>query len=125
MDKKLQALVGKHIRKLRHAKGLTLEELAFRAQMHPNYLGDIERGKRNLSLANLKRVADGLKRSLAEVVDIHLPPTQPDKPARTAVYFPVGQDTDILSLIHVLRKLSKRDRKHVIQIAKSLSAKLK
>lgn len=126
MDVKLQTLLGKNIRKLRLADGLTLEELSFRAQVHPNYLGDIERGKRNLSLSNLKKIADGLKRPPAELLNIaHLPPAHPSKPARVAVYFPTGQDTDILSLVHLLRKLSPKNRKHVIQIAKSLGAKLR
>ena len=38
MDENLQILVGKKIRQFRLADDLTLEELAFRAQLHPNYL---------------------------------------------------------------------------------------
>lgn len=125
MDTKLQALVGKNIRRTRLANGLTLEELAFRAQLHPNYLGDVERGKRNLSLSNLKKIADGLKKPLADLLaGAHIPPASA-VPARTAVYFQPGQETDILSLVRALRSISPKDRKRIIQIAKSLSAKLK
>lgn len=65
MDLKLQALVGRNIRRSRLADCLTIEELAFRAQLHPNYLGDVERGRRNPSLTNLKKIADGLKKGVS------------------------------------------------------------
>lgn len=126
MDAKIQALVGKNIRSLRLASSLTLEELAFRAQLHPNYLGDVERGKRNLSLTNLKKIADGLKKSVADLLSgARVPATSSTAHARAAVYFPAGQETDILSLVRALRNIPLKDRRRIIQIAKSLSAKLK
>jgi len=39
---------GERVRRLRKAKGLSQEELAFRAGVHRTYLGGIERGERNL-----------------------------------------------------------------------------
>ncbi len=112
MDSKTQTLVGKNIRRFRLADSLTLEELAFRAQLHPNYLGDVERGKRNLSLTNLKKIADGLKKSLTDLLSgARGPDASSLIPARTAVYFPAGQETDILSLIRALRSLSSKDRR--------------
>ena len=100
----------------------------FRAQLHPNYLGDVERGRRNPSLGNLKKIADGLKKPLAELLSGLYGAEVPALSAtreQTAVYFSVGQDKDLLSLIKILRKSSQKDRKRVIQIAKSLSARLK
>jgi transcriptional regulator with XRE-family HTH domain len=40
---------------------MTQEDLAEAAKLHPNYIGGIERGERNLSLMNLLAVAKGLK----------------------------------------------------------------
>lgn len=42
---------GRILRELRVAKGLTQEELAFRADMSVPYLSDIERGRSSPSLA--------------------------------------------------------------------------
>ncbi len=128
MDVKLQALVGKNIRKFRLADSLTLEELAFRAQLHPNYLGDVERGKRNPSLINLKKIADGLKKPLTDLLSGAGGTSVPKVSAtreKTAVYFSTADDKDLLSLIKILRNSSPKNRKRIIQIAKSLSAQLK
>ena len=39
--------LGVAIRLLRHARDLTIEDLAHDADMHPTYLSGIERGRRN------------------------------------------------------------------------------
>jgi len=128
VDVNFQALVGKNIRQFRLANGLTIEELAFRAQLHPNYLGDVERGRRNPSLINLKKIADGLKKPLTDLLAgarISTPAAASSTREKTAVYFSAAQDKDLLSLIKTLRNNSPKDRKRIIQIAKSLSARLK
>lgn len=58
---------GERIRRLREAKGLSQEELAFRARVHRTYLGGIERGERNPSLKNISTIAEALDISLAEL----------------------------------------------------------
>jgi transcriptional regulator with XRE-family HTH domain len=66
--------VGQRIRELRVEAGLTQEELAERADLHPTYLGGVERGERNVSLNNLNKVATALHvplRSLVAFQDHH------------------------------------------------------
>ena len=58
MDARVQ--LGEQIRKLRTAKGLTLEELAFRAGMDYTHVSGIERGRRNPSFAALIDLAKAL-----------------------------------------------------------------
>ena len=58
---------GHRIRKLREAKGLSQEELAFRAHVHRTYLGGIERGERNPSLKNITAIARALEINLSEL----------------------------------------------------------
>jgi len=53
-------IVGDNIGRLRRAKGLTQEELAFRAEIDLTYMGGIERGKRNPSLLVLVGIAKAL-----------------------------------------------------------------
>ncbi|WP_244909748.1 helix-turn-helix domain-containing protein [Nitrospirillum viridazoti] len=51
---------GKLLRGRRRERGLTQEELAFRAGMDVTYLSDLERGKWNPSLAMIVDLARGL-----------------------------------------------------------------
>jgi transcriptional regulator with XRE-family HTH domain len=51
---------GEKVRELRRARGLSQEELAFRAGIHRNYLGGIERGERNPALDNISAIAKAL-----------------------------------------------------------------
>ncbi len=52
---------GSAIKKRRLELRISQEELAARAQLHRTYIGDIERGARNLSLENIEKVANGLE----------------------------------------------------------------
>jgi len=58
---------GHRVRELREARGLSQEELAFRARVHRTYLGGIERGERNPSLKNIAAIAEALGVTLSEL----------------------------------------------------------
>lgn len=51
---------GRRICKLREAAGLTQEALAHAAGLHWTYVGQIERGERNLTYKNVLKLARGL-----------------------------------------------------------------
>jgi XRE family transcriptional regulator, fatty acid utilization regulator len=55
------------IRRRRIEAGLTLEDLAKRAGITPNYLGAVELGKRDPSLSTLEAIANGLGIALGEL----------------------------------------------------------
>ena len=54
------AALGEAVRERRVDAGLSQEELAARCGLHRTYVGGIERGERNVSYANLLRVASAL-----------------------------------------------------------------
>lgn len=54
-------LLGTTIRHYRRARGLTQRELAVQTGLNVTYLGEIERGVRNLSVLTLLRIADALQ----------------------------------------------------------------
>ena len=58
---------GERVRSLRQSKGLSQEELAFKAGVHRTYLGGIERGERNPSLRNIAAIAKALGVTLSEL----------------------------------------------------------
>ena len=70
MDQKtrIQAAFGKAMRKFRDSAGLSQEKLAELANVHRTYVGDVERGERNISVVNMVKVADALRKKLSEVV---------------------------------------------------------
>lgn len=49
------------------ARGLSQEELAFKASIHRTYLGGIERGERNPALKNIAAIAKALDVSIPEL----------------------------------------------------------
>ncbi len=51
---------GNRLRALRKEAGMTQEALAAAAGLHWTYIGQIERGRRNLTLKNVLRLARGL-----------------------------------------------------------------
>lgn len=59
-DKQILTQFGNKVRELRMARGISQEELAFRAGMHRTYIGMIERAERNITLGNIQRLADAL-----------------------------------------------------------------
>jgi transcriptional regulator with XRE-family HTH domain len=54
------AALGRAVRDLRVGRGISQEDLAHESGMHRTYLGGIERGERNVSYTNLKRLAVAL-----------------------------------------------------------------
>ena len=60
-------MLGEELRKARQAAGLTQEQLAFNANLDRTYISGIERGKRNLSLRNIKVLADALDTTISEL----------------------------------------------------------
>jgi transcriptional regulator with XRE-family HTH domain len=66
--------LGERIRSRREGLGLSQEALAHRCGVHWTFLGQVERGRRNLSLHNLLKFAKGLGVDPAELVQGLQPP---------------------------------------------------
>jgi len=54
-------MIGKELRKARLAAGLTQEQLAVNAKLHPTYVSLLERDERSPSLAVFLRLSNALK----------------------------------------------------------------
>jgi transcriptional regulator with XRE-family HTH domain len=54
---KYLAQLGKQIREIRKAKGLSQEQLALQSGIDRSYVGGVERGERNISFLTLMKLA--------------------------------------------------------------------
>ena len=61
--------VGFRIRRYRLKKGLTQEELAFEADLHRAYIGQIERGEKNIGVQNLQKIAKALNVKMSNLFE--------------------------------------------------------
>ncbi len=67
-DRKFLQRLGGQIRKLREARGLTQQQLGDHCELHRTFIGSVERGERNLALLNLRKIAQVLRVSIADLV---------------------------------------------------------
>lgn len=58
---------GNRIRELRTKTGLSQEKFALKIGMDRTYYASVESGRRNISLINIEKIADGLGVSLNEL----------------------------------------------------------
>jgi transcriptional regulator with XRE-family HTH domain len=58
---------GDRVRALRKERGLSQERLALEAGLDRTYVGGVERGERNISLANIGKLAKALGISIAKL----------------------------------------------------------
>jgi transcriptional regulator with XRE-family HTH domain len=77
---------GQRIKELRLRCGWTQEELTERSGLHPNYVGQVERGEKNISLENIAKLAHGLHVELSLLFQFE----------RQPAYLPVEQIRSLL-----------------------------
>lgn len=70
MTKKRDILIkfGDKIRELRKEKGLSQEQLSFKADLHRTYIGMIERAEKNITLVNIEKIANALNVSINDLM---------------------------------------------------------
>ena len=61
--------IGEKIREFRLEKSLSQEELAFEADLHRAYIGQIERGEKNIGVQNLQKIAAALKIKISKLIE--------------------------------------------------------
>lgn len=67
---KISYKIGERIRNFRVQKNMSQETLALASEIHPAYLGRIERGEKCPTVDTLYKISNGLKIPLAELLNI-------------------------------------------------------
>ena len=60
---------GDKVRKLRKERAISQEELAHQANLHRTYIGMIERGEKNITLINIKKIANAFNITIKALFD--------------------------------------------------------
>ena len=63
-------LIGNRIRELRTEADLSQEKLAFASDLDRTYIGSVERGERNISVINLRKIAKALKIRVSFILNV-------------------------------------------------------
>lgn len=58
--RKILIAFGDKVREFRKEKGLSQEELSYKADLHRTYIGMIERAEKNITLTNIEKIAKAL-----------------------------------------------------------------
>lgn len=109
MDKKtdLSIQVGKRIRALRQEQGITVERLAEAADISVQYMSEIERGKKNMTIPILKNMVEALHTSADYLLfgTTELDPASDIVSRRLAELIPVERDMVARCLLAMTRIL--------------------
>lgn len=102
-------IVGKRIRKARKAKNLTLEELAECCGLHPAYIGQLERGERNATIATLESVSYALNVPIERFVEYITPGMASQETAANECYNLILEQTPRTQkrLLAILQNMAK------------------
>ncbi len=65
----IEKKLGERIKTLRNKVGISQEKFALSIGMDRTYFASVEAGRRNISICNIKKIADGLGVSLSELFD--------------------------------------------------------
>lgn len=66
-DQDLLNDIGARIRMIRTNLGLSQEKLSFKSELDRTYIGSVERGERNVSVINLRKIAKALDVDITEL----------------------------------------------------------
>lgn len=59
--------LGERMKQIRLSKGISQEKFALSIEMDRTYYASVESGKRNISIINIEKIANGLEISLEEL----------------------------------------------------------
>ena len=65
----IQKQFGLKIQQLRKARNISQEKFALSIDMDRTYYSSVESGRRNISICNIKKIADGFEMTISELFE--------------------------------------------------------
>lgn len=107
--------IGERIRRIRKEMNLSQEQLAERSGLHTNYVGQVERGEKNLTLETLEKVVGGLHISLEELFRYIGPMEQKDALSQIIELLVERSSVDQEMVLRILISILEwEDKKHTL-----------
>lgn len=69
MKNDIQIMFGRKVKEMRLNTGLSQEKFALQIDMDRTYYSSVEAGKRNISICNIQKIANGLNVSICELFE--------------------------------------------------------
>lgn len=66
---KIESRFGQRVKEIRLKQDISQEELAFRCGLSKNYISDVERGTRNISLKSIEKIATGFDINIKDLFE--------------------------------------------------------
>ncbi len=104
---KISHIIGKRIYDFRTQKKLSQETLAFESEIHPAYLGRVERGEKCATIETLYKISKGLKIPLSELLDVssEVKPTNTEAMHRIQTAMRNLSDKETVEVAEILEKI--------------------
>ena len=97
-------IIGERIRQLRNERGWSQKELAHIADINRTYVGELERGEKNVTIVSLSKVVSALETTFEELFRYIQPSTE-------------GKENNVLpALINKLSALSIEEQKAMLDL---------
>lgn len=96
-------LLGERVRYIRKEQGLSQEQLGEKAGLSEKYIGQVERGEKNLTIDSLFKISRGLNLALEELF---------------RSLDPIVREDDLGRLLNLLDKRPKADHAMILNVAK-------
>ncbi|MBU1570408.1 MAG: helix-turn-helix transcriptional regulator [Proteobacteria bacterium] len=108
--------LGRHVKKIREKLGLSQEELAERADVHPSYIGIIERGEKTPSIHTIEKLAAALNVSMQFLFSFQGGGAKP-----------AGDVSDYMSreTLGLLRDIDTKNKRIILNVVKTMCRDLK
>lgn len=104
---RISYIIGQRIYTFRTQKNLSQEALAFESEIHPAYLGRVERGEKCPTIETLHKIAKGLKIPLHELLDVssEVKPTNTEAMHRIQTAMQCLSDEEAVEIAEIVEKL--------------------
>ena len=108
----MSKIFGVRLKEIRNDLKITQEELAFKCDMQPSHIGQLERGIKNPTLDTLYKISVGIEVSISELVNFD-----------NKLVLPNNMDELTNKIMARIQKLKPNEKNQILSIVKTFTDK--